>query len=94
MICGMVVWLKDSAQFGGVKVGRYFTGFGDVRFWYLGLGQSLNCARPSLRGVLECWILVRTSRYAYLLANQVLGFPLKFKKPKSVLSVAYGCLEH
>ena len=61
-MAGGVVWLKDSAQFGGVKVGVLLRGFGRLRFGYLGLGRSVNCPRPSLKGVLACWILVPISR--------------------------------
>ena len=39
VFAGMVVWLKDSAQFGGVKVGRYFTGFGMFGFGTLVWGS-------------------------------------------------------
>ena len=37
---GSVRWHKDSAQFGGVKVGVALTGFrGTLGFGYLGLGS-------------------------------------------------------
>ena len=56
------VGLRIQHSLGGVKVGVLLRGFGRLRFGYLGLGRSVNCPRPSLKGVLACWILVPISR--------------------------------
>ena len=75
---------KDSAQFGGVKVGVELTDFGGTSgLGTLTLGSFYTVQGRVSRGVLECWILNPISQS--LLANR--DFP-RFSLTNSRVPVA------